>query len=228
MGFRFRKSINLGGLRINLSKSGVGYSVGGKGFRFTKKAGGGTRTTASIPGTGISHVTETGGPSKNKNSKTNNAVPEGGENVKKNTPKKKGKLLPIIAVILAICGLASCFGGADDEGTTTPSDPTTALVETAATTEPTDETTPATEAPTEEPTEAPTETPTEAPTEAPTDPPATETEGITYILNTNTHKFHYQSCSSVDDMKESNKSSHTGTRDEVIAMGYEPCGRCDP
>lgn len=37
MGFRFRKSVNLGPLRVNFSKSGVGYSVGGKGFRATKK-----------------------------------------------------------------------------------------------------------------------------------------------------------------------------------------------
>lgn len=37
MGFRFRKSVNLGGgFRINFSKSGVGYSFGGKGFRYTK------------------------------------------------------------------------------------------------------------------------------------------------------------------------------------------------
>ncbi|MGI5963646.1 MAG: DUF4236 domain-containing protein [Lawsonibacter sp.] len=61
MGFRFRKSANFGPLRVNLSKSGVGYSVGGKGFRVTKKANGGTRTTASIPGTGISYVKETSG-----------------------------------------------------------------------------------------------------------------------------------------------------------------------
>lgn len=228
MGFRFRKSINLGGLRINLSKSGVGYSVGGKGFRFTKKAGGGTRTTTSIPSTGISHVTETSSPKRTKNCQNTNPVAEGGENMKKSKSKKGGKLLPIIAVLLAICGLASCFGGADDEGATIPTDPNTALVETSATTEPIEETTPETEEATEPPTDAPTGAPTEAPTEAPTDPPATESEGITYILNTNTHKFHYQSCSSVDDMKESNKSSHTGTRDEVIAMGYEPCGRCDP
>ncbi len=61
MGFRFRKSINLGGgVRINLSKSGVGYSVGTKGLRVTKTADGKTRTTTSIPGTGISHVSETG------------------------------------------------------------------------------------------------------------------------------------------------------------------------
>ena len=56
MGFRFRKSINFGPMRLNFSKSGVGYSVGRKGFRVTKKAGGGHRTTASIPGTGISYV----------------------------------------------------------------------------------------------------------------------------------------------------------------------------
>ncbi|MDY3692969.1 MAG: DUF4236 domain-containing protein [Dysosmobacter sp.] len=67
MGFRFRKSINLGGdFRINLSKSGVGYSYGGKGFRVTKRADGKTQTTVSIPGTGISY-TETTGKKKAKN-----------------------------------------------------------------------------------------------------------------------------------------------------------------
>ena len=50
----------------------------------------------------------------------------------------------------------------------------------------------------------------------------------TYIFNTNTHKFHYPSCSSVSQMNESNKQSFTGSRDEAIAQGYEPCGRCKP
>lgn len=59
MGFRFRKSINLGGgFRVNISKSGIGYSWGVKGYRITKTANGRTRRTTSIPGTGISHVTE--------------------------------------------------------------------------------------------------------------------------------------------------------------------------
>ena len=58
MGFRFRKSVSFGPVRINLSKSGIGYSVGTKGARITKKANGGTRTTLSIPGTGISHVSD--------------------------------------------------------------------------------------------------------------------------------------------------------------------------
>lgn len=53
-------------------------------------------------------------------------------------------------------------------------------------------------------------------------------QAISYIVNTNTGKFHYPDCSSVFDMKESNKWAFTGTRDELIAMGYSPCGRCHP
>ena len=61
MGLRFRKSSKAGPFRVNFSKSGVGYSVGGKGFRFTKKANGGYRTTASIPGTGLSYTKDSSG-----------------------------------------------------------------------------------------------------------------------------------------------------------------------
>jgi DNA-entry nuclease len=49
-----------------------------------------------------------------------------------------------------------------------------------------------------------------------------------YILNKNTDKFHYTWCYSVDQMKESNKIYFTGTRQEVINMGYSPCKNCDP
>lgn len=55
-----------------------------------------------------------------------------------------------------------------------------------------------------------------------------ESQGITYVLNTNTKKFHYPTCSSVDDMKEKNKQIYTGSREEVINMGYAPCKRCNP
>lgn len=44
----------------------------------------------------------------------------------------------------------------------------------------------------------------------------------TYIVNPNTGKFHKPSCRSVKQMKESNKSERTTTRDELIAEGYEP------
>lgn len=53
MVWRFRKSLKLGPLRFNLSKSGVGYSFGGRGFRVGKDAKGRSYTAASIPGTGI-------------------------------------------------------------------------------------------------------------------------------------------------------------------------------
>ena len=52
--------------------------------------------------------------------------------------------------------------------------------------------------------------------------------GGTYILNTNTKKFHYPSCSSVSSMSEKNKQEFSGNRDEVISMGYAPCKRCNP
>lgn len=55
MGLRFRKSINIGPLRINLSKSGVGFSVGTKGFRVGRSAKGKTTATVSLPGTGLSY-----------------------------------------------------------------------------------------------------------------------------------------------------------------------------
>ena len=76
MGFRYRKSINLGGgFRINLSKSGVGYSWGTKGYRITKTAKGTTRRTYSIPGTGLSYTEESGGRSNRQtgNRNTNRA-----------------------------------------------------------------------------------------------------------------------------------------------------------
>lgn len=49
-----------------------------------------------------------------------------------------------------------------------------------------------------------------------------------YIVNTNTGKFHYPSCSSVQDMSERNKLKVTVSRDELIKQGYSPCGNCEP
>lgn len=54
------------------------------------------------------------------------------------------------------------------------------------------------------------------------------TAGTTYILNKNSKKFHRPTCDSVKDMKEKNKEYSTKTREEIIADGYDPCGRCHP
>lgn len=75
-----------------------------------------------------------------------------------------------------------------------------------------------------------------APGIVPTEPPQTETptnasvETVTkdYVLNTNTKKFHYPSCSSVKDIKSSNRSDYSGTRDDIINQGYKSCKRCNP
>ena len=49
-----------------------------------------------------------------------------------------------------------------------------------------------------------------------------------YVLNTNTKKFHYPSCSSVEDMKPQNRKDVHESRDKIIADGYKPCKRCNP
>lgn len=75
---------------------------------------------------------------------------------------------------------------------------------------------------------APGAIPTEPPqTEPPTNAPV-ETVTQDYILNTNTKKFHYPTCSSAKDIKSSNRSDYSGTREEIINQGYKPCGRCHP
>lgn len=60
MGFRFRRSIRLGkGMRINVSKSGLGLSLGRPGATFSIGPRG-ARSTLSIPGTGMSWVSQSG------------------------------------------------------------------------------------------------------------------------------------------------------------------------
>ena len=49
-----------------------------------------------------------------------------------------------------------------------------------------------------------------------------------YVLNQNTMKFHMPDCSSVAQMKEENRVYFEGTREEVMEMGYTPCGQCEP
>jgi len=49
-----------------------------------------------------------------------------------------------------------------------------------------------------------------------------------YILNTNTKKFHYPSCSSADEIREENRQAYSGDRENLISQGYEPCKKCEP
>lgn len=50
----------------------------------------------------------------------------------------------------------------------------------------------------------------------------------TYVLNTSSGKFHLPSCSSVEKMDPANRQDYTGSREDLIAQGYSPCGSCKP
>lgn len=108
-----------------------------------------------------------------------------------------------------------------------------------------------TKAPTPSPTEKPTETPTptEEPAATPTKKPASgssdeETSGSghsnfnthdnpeqqdtedTWVLNTNTMKIHYPSCSSVKKIAPKNYSTSSESLDTLKSRGYTTCGIC--
>lgn len=56
----------------------------------------------------------------------------------------------------------------------------------------------------------------------------TMTDQQEYVMNTSSMKFHLPSCSSVSSIKDENKATYQGPREDLIAEGYEPCGRCNP
>lgn len=248
MGFRFRKSFGKGPFRVNISKSGVGYSIGSKGFRYTKKAGGGTRTTASIPGTGISYVTDSGKKSHisaNTQSSLHSAVVNSSPAPQSRCCRFCGKPLqegssycfncerfqddatdtgitsgkPLgkrwwIWVIVGLVALRACGAvlGADEPAPTEPIVETQSVVTIAATT------------PTEQ---APVETHWMDNTSIKINT-GSSGKTQTYVLNTSTMKFHEPGCSSVEEIADENKSTHSGNREDVMDRGYEPCGHCNP
>lgn len=49
-----------------------------------------------------------------------------------------------------------------------------------------------------------------------------------YVLNTNSHKFHLPGCSSVDTISPKNRKDVNESREQIIREGYAPCKRCNP
>ena len=131
----------------------------------------------------------------------------------------------ISLLIFPACSDPDASAGADISNDSVMSSSAEDTVSTAApTTVPTIETTalPTTDATTPPTTEATTPPATESTT------PPTDSNGRDYTLNNNTMKFHYPSCRSAGKIKEENKAFFHGTRDELIARGYSPCGNCHP
>lgn len=239
MGFRFRKSVNLGPLRLNFSKSGMGYSVGGKGFRLTKRADGREQATASIPGTGISYTTTAKG--------TRAATAKGGsaKRPRKSGKKPKRKWIIAVAVIAALYILGS--GGKSDEVPAPENHPEPqaqtevqddAAKEMPQEAEPTAEAPEEPPAPAEEPaepqpepqTELPQETPQaqqpsepEKPAEAPAAPaadpaPAQGNARTVYVTKTG-KRYHY-------DSSCNGGTYYPSTLAEAKSRGLTPCKKC--
>ncbi len=56
----------------------------------------------------------------------------------------------------------------------------------------------------------------------------TSKDGVVYILNTSSKKFHYENCSSAKSILDKNKETFNGDRSYLIDNGYSPCGNCRP
>lgn len=57
---------------------------------------------------------------------------------------------------------------------------------------------------------------------------ASDQERATYVLNTKARKFHEPDCSSVGDIAPDNRQDYEGSREDLIDLGYSPCGNCKP
>ena len=224
MGRRYRKSIKLGPLRINLSKSGVGYSVGNKFYRVTKKANGGMRTTATLPGTGISNVKDY----------SKDQVEEAAQMARTRRKKKVPAIVSGAAALLVLIGVVT--GGGDDASKDKNDTPSTRQEQTVKpststkTTTTTKTDTPAPSTSTEAKTETTTpSTPTETPAPAPqpsakTDAnaqdsqPATQNERKVYRTKTG-KRYHYDSHCNDGDYYEV-------TLSDAQNAGLTPCKKC--
>ena len=57
---------------------------------------------------------------------------------------------------------------------------------------------------------------------------ASTTTAGSYVLNTNTHKFHLPDCASVETISPKNRKDVNESREQIISEGYAPCKRCNP
>lgn len=132
----------------------------------------------------------------------------------KKKPSKK-TIYIIVAIVILLGIIGSCNDSLKDKN----KEPETTVSSTTVvtTSKPTTVTT----------TEATTEPTTEEETEPEREIVHTQAS-YDYVVNTNTGKFHYSSCSQANRIKEENKTVIHGTSDELESMGYTPCGKCNP
>lgn len=71
-------------------------------------------------------------------------------------------------------------------------------------------------------------TPGPLPKEAGRETGEADLSGWRYVLNLSSRKFHRKGCDSLERISLRNRAFSDRTRHELITMGYEPCGMCDP
>lgn len=152
--------------------------------------------------------------------------------------------------LLFLCGCSAASPTPTHRGTLPSPKPSHTLAPTPAPTpkptpeptlEPTPEPTPEL---TPEPTPAPTDKPAQLPSTAPSgggnngggggdgsnfqtwDNPDQQQTSQAWVLNTNTMKIHYPSCSSVSRIAPQNYATSNASLDELLSRGYSRCGRC--
>ena len=254
MGLKFRKSVKIApGVRLNFGKKSTSVSFGGKGARYTVSSTGRKTASVGIPGTvgGKNKRKDKSNMSALKTKKAATAKPD---KPKKPITKKWWFWTVLVGIVFSLA--TGCDTNTTEDPTPQQAQEENledlTEVDSAPVTEDTIEDITevvAENTTTEEETEVPepvTEEETEVPVEEPkTEEPAVETPAVvaptpeapvaeekavekTYVLNTNTMKFHKEGCGSVKDIKDHNKGSFTGNRDDLIGKGYAPCGRCHP
>ncbi|MBR5534618.1 MAG: DNA/RNA non-specific endonuclease [Ruminiclostridium sp.] len=58
-------------------------------------------------------------------------------------------------------------------------------------------------------------------------PPSSESTTM-YVVNLSSEKFHEATCGSAEKLAEDNRLEYFGSREDLIAQGYDPCGSCKP
>lgn len=114
MGLRFRKSFKLGsGTKVNFNKNSISFTAGTKGFHHTIGTSGRRTTTAGIPGSGLSYVSQSGGSTPSGSKKASGG---GGA-----APSKKrgrgccGTILFGCLGIIALMFILAIFGTSDQK-----------------------------------------------------------------------------------------------------------------
>ena len=58
--------------------------------------------------------------------------------------------------------------------------------------------------------------------------PSSSESTTMYVVNLSSEKFHEADCGSAEKLDDDNRMEFFGSREDLIAQGYEPCGSCKP